>query len=83
MFNRPVTIENADGLGQRKTGAETPPKDPCESGSVVASPSPVRYGVLGGLCVIATIAYIQRNSLGIAESSIREELGLSKGQMGS
>jgi ACS family glucarate transporter-like MFS transporter len=42
----------------------------------------VRYGVLCGLCAIATISYIQRQSLGTAESSIREELNLSKEQMG-
>ena len=42
----------------------------------------VRHVVLAGLCLAATIAYIQRNSLGVAESTIRDELVISKEAMG-
>ncbi len=40
-------------------------------------PTRVRYGVLAWLCVAAAIAYICRNSIGVAESTMRKELGLS------
>jgi len=42
----------------------------------------VRWQVLGWLCSAATIAYICRQSIGVAESSIRESTGLDKTQMG-
>ncbi len=42
----------------------------------------VRYLVLVWLCLAATIAYVQRNSLGVAESTIRGELGISERAMG-
>jgi len=42
----------------------------------------VRYLVLVWLCLAATIAYVQRNSLGVAESTIRGELGISEQAMG-
>lgn len=45
-------------------------------------PSWGRYQVLAFLCAAAAIAYVQRNGLATAESTIREELGLSKHQMG-
>jgi ACS family glucarate transporter-like MFS transporter len=35
----------------------------------------VRYVVLTWLCAAAAIAYVSRNSLGVAEKTIREELG--------
>lgn len=41
-----------------------------------------RFVVLGWLCLAATLAYVQRNSLGVAESTIRAELGLSEHDMG-
>ena len=52
--------------------------------STVTNPSPtrVRYGVLAALCVGAAIAYIQRNSIGVAEEAIREDLSLDKHSMG-
>jgi MFS family permease len=40
----------------------------------------VRYVVLVFLCSAATIAYIQRSSLGVVEELIRKELGLTKDQ---
>lgn len=45
-------------------------------------PSHVRYIVLAWLCAAAMIAYICRQSIGVAESSIRYETGLNKLQMG-
>ena len=41
----------------------------------------LRYTVLAALCLAATIAYICRNSIGVAESTIRDELGLSEDAM--
>ena len=41
-------------------------------------PTRVRYLMLTGLCLAASVAYLCRNSLGVAESTIREELGLSE-----
>jgi sugar phosphate permease len=42
----------------------------------------MRVIVLAWLCLAATIAYISRNSIGVAESTIRAELGLSEKTMG-
>jgi len=42
------------------------------------APSHVRYIVLFWLCLMAVIAYAQRNSLGVVEIEIRKELGLTK-----
>jgi MFS family permease len=42
----------------------------------------VRYLVLAALCLAALVAYVQRNSIGVAEESMRLELGLSKSEMG-
>lgn len=41
-----------------------------------------RYVVLAWLCLAAAISYACRNGLGVAESTIRGELGLSKDAMG-
>src|SRR5262245_26314778 len=45
-------------------------------------PSRVRYIVLVGLCLAAAIAYVHRACFGVAESTIRGELGLTVKQMG-
>lgn len=53
--------------------------------SPCASDSPatwVRYRVLAALCSAAIVAYIHRNSLGVAEKTIRQDLGLTETQMG-
>ena len=44
-------------------------------------PTRTRFIVLAWLCLAATIAYICRNSIGVAESTIRRDLGLSEEQM--
>lgn len=41
-------------------------------------PSNARFGVLAWLCAAAAIAYICRNSIGVAESTMRKELGLTQ-----
>lgn len=41
-------------------------------------PSRVRYAVLVAFCLITAIAYIQRNSISAAESTIRTDLDISK-----
>jgi len=46
------------------------------------SPTWVRYRVVAWLTVAAAIAYLCRNAVGVAESSIREDLGLSLSQSG-
>src|SRR6266542_2891083 len=45
-------------------------------------PTRVRYLVLASLCLVATLAYIPRNCIGVAEQDIRRELGLSEFEMG-
>src|SRR5262245_46984945 len=45
-------------------------------------PTFVRYGVLLFLCTLALLLYIDRICIGQAETSIREELGFDKKQMG-
>ena len=42
------------------------------------TPTSIRYLTLAGLCLAASIAYLCRNSIGVAESTIRAELGLSE-----
>lgn len=42
----------------------------------------VRYQVLGALCVAAALAYVMRNAIGAAESTVRADLGMSKEQSG-
>src|SRR4051812_24127887 len=44
--------------------------------------SRVRYAVLAWLCAAATVAYIDRGCLSVAEKSIRLDLGLSEQRMG-
>ena len=41
----------------------------------------IRYGVLAGLCVAATIAYISRLSINVPEKTIRGDLGLTLEEM--
>ncbi len=47
-----------------------------------SAPTVVRYWILFSLCVAASTAYLCRNSIGVAESTIRSELGLSVQAMG-
>ena len=58
--------------------------NPIKSPAKEANPvSPLaRVGVATWLCLAAVIAYICRNSLGVAESTIRDEFGLDEETMG-
>ena len=47
-----------------------------------STPTVARFGVVAALCLVAIVAYIQRNSIGVAEQSISRDLGLTKQQMG-
>ena len=47
-----------------------------------ARPTWTRYKVLLFLCVSASLAYICRNSISVAESSIRADLDLTKRETG-
>jgi len=47
-----------------------------------ARPTWTRYKALLFLCVSASLAYICRNSISVAESSIRTDLGLTKRETG-
>ncbi len=57
-----------------------PPRE--ASAPPAPSASSARHVVMIGLCAAATIAYVQRNSIGVAEGVIRDEFGLSKVEMG-
>ncbi len=46
------------------------------------TPTIIRYRVVGGLALAAALAYLCRNAVGVAESTIREDLGLSLQQSG-
>lgn len=45
-------------------------------------PTRARHGVVAWLALAAALAYLARNAVGVAESSIREDLGLSLEQSG-
>lgn len=45
-------------------------------------PTSIRYRALGWLTLAAALAYLCRNAVGVAESTIREDLGLSLTQSG-
>ncbi len=49
---------------------------------LAARPTRVRYVVVAALCVAAAVAYVQRNSYGGAETTIRKELNLTPAQTG-
>lgn len=45
-------------------------------------PTRIRFKVLGALCIAAALAYLMRNAIGPAESTIRSDLGLTREQSG-
>jgi MFS transporter, ACS family, D-galactonate transporter len=49
---------------------------------MAARPTNIRYVVLFGLCLAAGLAYIHRGCLSVVESTAREDMGLTTGQMG-
>jgi len=60
-----------------------PYRAPQTISSPVQSPTNIRYWVLGGFCVAAAIAYIQRYSVNLLAPSIQDEVVLSKDEMGT
>ena len=58
-----------------------PYRAPQTDSSSVETPTNIRYWVLGGFCVAAAIAYIQRYSINLMAPSIRETTGLDAEQM--
>jgi len=52
------------------------------SAPVAGQPTRARFAVLGWLCAAAALAYIPRNAIAVAESTVRADLGLSKEQSG-
>jgi MFS transporter, ACS family, D-galactonate transporter len=67
-------MQNADCGTKERGEAE---KKECS-----ACPSGVRFAVLGWLCAAAAFAYISRNAIAVAESTVRGDLGLTKEQSG-
>jgi len=47
-----------------------------------APPSVVRFAVLAWLCAAAALAYVSRNAIAVAESTVRGDLDLTKEQSG-
>src|SRR5688572_19185634 len=47
-----------------------------------ARPTKTRFCVLAWLCAAAALAYVSRNAIGVAESTVRGDLGLTKQQSG-
>lgn len=51
-------------------------------GESSARPTLVRFAVLAWLCAAAALAYVSRNAIAVAESSMRADLDLTKDQSG-
>src|SRR5437868_3572992 len=59
-----------------------PKSDGKVSSPLIQRPTAVRYGVLAFVTLMSIILYLDRNCMSIAESTIRNDLRLSKEQMG-
>jgi MFS family permease len=59
-----------------------PYRAPQTVSSPAETPTNIRYWVLGGFCIAAAIAYIQRYSINLLAPSIRETVQLDEAQMG-
>src|SRR5262245_8317309 len=49
---------------------------------ICARPTVVRFAVLAWLCAAAALAYVSRNAIAVAESTVRGDLALTKEQSG-
>src|SRR5712691_6783684 len=47
-----------------------------------ARPTQTRFLVLAWLCAAAALAYVSRNAIAVAESTVRKDLGLTKDESG-
>ncbi len=61
---------------------DSPHAPPQDKSAAAAAPTYVRYQVVALLTLAAAIAYLTRNAVGVAESTIREDLGISLRQSG-
>ena len=52
-----------------------------ETNTATTAPTRVRYVVLFWLCLASVIAYTQRNTLGVIEKDMREDLGWTQDQL--
>jgi MFS family permease len=55
---------------------------PSISAPAHARPTKTRFLVLAWLCAAAALAYVSRNAIAVAESTVRSDLGLTKQQSG-
>jgi MFS transporter, ACS family, D-galactonate transporter len=55
---------------------------PSISSAANARPTKTRFLVLAWLCAAAALAYVSRNAIAVAESTVRSDLGLTKQQSG-
>ena len=62
---------------------EQPAGNSESDGPRLAGSGSTRWAVLAWLCLASAIAYLQRNSVSVLESTIRAELDLTKAQMGA
>src|ERR1051325_7364121 len=53
-----------------------------EAATAKAGPTGTRFVVLAWLCAAAALAYISRNAIAVAESTVRGDLGLTREQSG-
>src|ERR1051325_8713812 len=53
-----------------------------EAATAKAGPTGTRFVVLAWLCAAAALAYVSRNAIAVAESTVRGDLGLTKPQSG-
>jgi MFS family permease len=56
--------------------------EPNPTFSADAPPTKTRFFVLAWLCAAAALAYVSRNAIAVAESTVRSDLGLTKQQSG-
>lgn len=75
-MNRRRDTHESEFLNQK------PPIRNPSSNSSFAGPTKTRFLVLAWLCIAAALAYVSRNAIAVAESTVRGDLGLTKEQSG-
>ncbi len=76
---RPMNRPDAEPVNPYAASQVSAERDETAATSLLAGF--VRYVVLAALCTVALSAYVQRNSISVAESAMRDEMGLSKHEM--
>ncbi|UUO09010.1 MFS transporter [Blastopirellula sp. J2-11] len=82
MVERDAETPEQAALVQPSLSAETTREIAASCAPEGDRPTAIRYRVVAWLTAAAALAYLCRNSLGIAESQIRDDLGLSLVQSG-